>query len=309
MPINTISVAAAVTPTVIHTYLSHYLNRGPLRQKPTAHITYHEGLELIRRFLRYTSFHTVEDIQAFTSQWVPVPAWVSVEAVEIPAACLAKSAAHIQAQLKPEGLKQVGGAAWWQWRRDDAPLQAEWVEMRKDQYERSKKSDEKGKRGERIILYVHGGAYYFGSVDEHRYQIQRHARKLKARVLAPRYRLAPQFPFPCGLMDCLAAYLYLLENGYPPSTILLAGDSAGGGMVLSMLVILRDQGVPLPAGAILISPWVDLTHSFPSLGGDGKLDYIPAHGFVHKPSMDWRKCCVAHLLSYVLTRFSTAQCI
>jgi acetyl esterase/lipase len=58
-------------------------------------------------------------------------------------------------------------------------------------------------------------------------------------------------------------------------------------MVLSMLVTLRDQGVPLPAGAILISPWVDLTHSFPSLSGDGKLDYIPAHGFIHKPSASW----------------------
>jgi acetyl esterase/lipase len=58
-------------------------------------------------------------------------------------------------------------------------------------------------------------------------------------------------------------------------------------MVVSMLVTLRDQGVPLPAGAILISPWVDLTHSFPSLSGDAKLDYIPAHGFVHKPSASW----------------------
>jgi acetyl esterase/lipase len=85
----------------------------------------------------------------------------------------------------------------------------------------------------------------------------------------------------------LAAYLYLLEEKHDPSTIILAGDSAGGGMVLSMLVTLRDQGIPLPAGAILISPWVDLTHSFPSLGGDGKMDYIPAHGFVHKPSISW----------------------
>jgi acetyl esterase/lipase len=60
-------------------------------------------------------------------------------------------------------------------------------------------------------------------------------------------------------------------------------------MVLSMLVVLRDQGIPLPAGAILISPWVDLTHSFPSLGGDAKMDYIPPHGFVHKPSISWRE--------------------
>lgn len=73
----------------------------------------------------------------------------------------------------------------------------------------------------------------------------------------------------------LATYLYLLEEQHPPSTIVLAGDSAGGGMVLSLLVTMRDQGIPMPAGAILISPWVDLTHSFPSLGGDGKQDYIP----------------------------------
>jgi acetyl esterase/lipase len=93
----------------------------------------------------------------------------------------------------------------------------------------------------------------------------------------------------------LAVYLYLLDEGHDPNTIILAGDSAGGGMVLSMLVTLRDQGISLPAGAILISPWVDLTHSFPSLGGDGKMDYIPAHGFVHKPSMSWRKHCLCPL--------------
>jgi acetyl esterase/lipase len=66
-----------------------------------------------------------------------------------------------------------------------------------------------------------------------------------------------------------------------------------------MLVTLRDQRVPLPAGAILISPWVDLTHSFPSLSGDGKMDYIPAHGFLHKPSISWRKYyfCYRHDLT------------
>ncbi|KAH7397174.1 hypothetical protein BKA66DRAFT_521683 [Pyrenochaeta sp. MPI-SDFR-AT-0127] len=284
MPVNTISVGAAVTPVVIQTYLSHYLNRQPLHQKPTAHISYHEGLELIRRFLHYASFHTVEELQAFTSQWVPVPHWVHVKEVEITAGQLKRSAEYINAQLGPEGTTAVGGKTWWQWRREGTSLKAEWIEMRKDHDARKQLNITKG---DRIMLYVHGGAYFFGSVDEHRYQLQRHARKLKARVLAPKYRLAPQFPFPCGLYDCLATYLYLLEEKHDPSTIILAGDSAGGGMVLSMLVTLRDQGVPLPAGAILISPWVDLTHSFPSLGGDGKMDYIPAHGFVHKPSMSW----------------------
>jgi acetyl esterase/lipase len=284
MPVNTITVGAAVTPTVIETYILHYLKRRPLRQKPTAHISYHEGLELIRRFLHYASFHTVDELQAFTSQWVPVPVWVDAENVQIPKGALLRSADHVRAQLGPEGVKAVGGKSWWEWRRDGTTLKAEWIEMRADMEQRKRSANVKGQR---IMLYVHGGAYFFGSVDEHRYQMQRHARKLKARVLAPRYRLAPQFPFPCGLMDCLATYLFLLDQGHDPTTIILAGDSAGGGMVLSMLVIMRDQNIPLPAGAVLISPWVDLTHSFPSLGGDGKLDYIPAHGFIHKPSMSW----------------------
>lgn len=176
----------------------------------------------------------------------------------------------------------MGGCKWWKWRKPQSPLKAEWIEMRADYHERKKN----GGATKRVMLYVHGGAYFFGSVDEHRYQMQRHARKLKARVLAPRYRLAPQFPFPCGLQDCLAAYLYLLTV-QDPTTIVLAGDSAGGGMVLSMLCILRDRGIPLPAGAVLISPWVDLTHSFPSVSGDNQMDYIPSSGFHHKPSRSW----------------------
>jgi acetyl esterase/lipase len=232
--------------------------------------------------VEYSALHTIEELQAFTSQWVPVPHWVKSDEIEIPTATIRAAAEHLQKELGPEGIEQVGGKQWWQWRRDNAPLKAEWIEMRKDYHDRKAARD----KGRRVILYVHGGAYYFGSVDEHRYQMQRHARKLKARCLAPRYRLAPQFPFPCGLLDCLAAYLYLL-NEYDPTCIVVAGDSAGGGMVLSLLVLLRDQGIPLPAGGILLSPWVDLMHSFPSLSGDGKLDYIPSNGFIHKPSMGW----------------------
>ena len=202
--------------------------------------------------------------------------------VKIPVDQIARAAEILIEHLGPKGVDRVGGKLWWQWRRDDEDLQAEWIEMR-SHYNHRKKHNESCKR---VMLYVHGGAYFFGSVGEHRYQLQRHARKLQARLLAPEYRLAPQFPFPCGLHDCLATYLYLLTV-QDPSTIILAGDSAGGGMILSLLCVLRDQGVPLPAGAILISPWVDLTHSFPSLAGDGRFDYIPAHGFMHKPSMSW----------------------
>jgi acetyl esterase/lipase len=216
-------------------------------------------------------------------------------------------------QLGHKGINQVGGTKWWQWRRKGAELKAEWIEMRGDYNTRKKNND----RGRRVMLYVHGGGYFFGSVDEHRYQLQRHARKLRARVFAPRYRLAPQFPFPCGLQDCLAAYLYLLTV-QEPSEIILAGDSAGGGMVVSMLVILRDRGLPLPAGAVLISPWVDPTHSFPSVAKDSDFDYIPPHGFMQRPSPSWpppnddeiqaiAESAVSQAAGHMLPRKSTQQ--
>ncbi|KAH8126799.1 hypothetical protein ACSS6W_002386 [Trichoderma asperelloides] len=280
--LNTTSVSLAVTPTVVTTLFAHYINKKSLKEHPTTHLSYDEGLHLIRSFLEYASHHTVEEIQGFTSQWVPHPQWVKLETVTIPDEHLGRAAELIEEELGPDGIRQVGGRKWWHWRGPKGPMEAEWIEMRSDANERKKNN----KPLRRVMLYVHGGAYYFGSVDEHRYQMQRHARKLKARVLAPRYRLAPQYPFPCGLQDCIATYLYLLSI-QDPTTIILAGDSAGGGMVLTMLCLLRDQGIPLPAGGILISPWGDLTHSFPSVAGHAPLDYIPQSGFHHKPSKAW----------------------
>lgn len=245
-------------------------------------MSYDEGLHLIRAFLEYASHHTVEELQAFTAQWVPHPQWIKVEDATVSEDHLKRAGELIQEQLGPDGIRQVGGRNWWQWRRNGTDLKAEWIEMRSQYNQRNQNGD----KGRRIMMYIHGGGYFFGSVDEHRYQMQRHARKLKARVFAPKYRLAPQFPFPCGLQDCVAAYLYLLTI-HDPSEIIFAGDSAGGGMVMSTLCVLRDQGIPLPAGAVLISPWVDLTHSFPSVVQDAPLDYIPQAGFHHKPSKSW----------------------
>ena len=137
-------------------------------------------MHLIRKFLVYASHHTVEEIQRFTSQWVPHPRWVKVDELKIPEEYITKSAQAIQEQLGHHGIEKVGGKTWWQWRRPGSDLAAEWIEMRTDYQERKRTKDP----GTRVMLYVHGGAYFFGSVDEHRYQMQRHARKLKARVFA-----------------------------------------------------------------------------------------------------------------------------
>ncbi|EAW06612.1 lipase/esterase family protein [Aspergillus clavatus NRRL 1] len=263
MPLNTVALGAALTPTVVATLFSHFLHRKSRQSKPTVHISYDEGIQIIREFLTYASKHPVEDLQAFTAQRVPAPHWVKTDKVTISENHLSSAATTIINQLGSKGVSRVGGEKWWQWRGPSDGLKGEWIEMKKDYNERKRaKGDYPSQK--RIMLYIHGGAYFFGT----------------------EYRLAPQFPFPCALQDCLAAYLYLLDE-HDPKNIIFAGDSAGGGMVLSILVILRDQGLPLPAGAILISPWVDLTHSFPSVVSDCPGDYIPPNGFRHKPSAAW----------------------
>jgi acetyl esterase/lipase len=105
---------------------------------------------------------------------------VKVDEVKIAPEYTTKAADAIQEQLGHHGVEKVGGKTWWQWRRPGSELKAEWIEMKSDQHERKRTNDP----GKRVMLYVHGGAYFFGSVDEHRYQMQRHARKLKARVFA-----------------------------------------------------------------------------------------------------------------------------
>ncbi len=108
------------------------------------------------------------------------------------------------------------------------------------------------------LLYLHGGGYVMGSVATHRSLIGRLARATGLRCLALDYRLAPEHPFPAGLEDACAAYRWLRAEGIPASSIVFAGDSAGGGLVLGSLVALRDAGEPLPAAAVCLSPLADL---------------------------------------------------
>ena len=111
---------------------------------------------------------------------------------------------------------------------------------------------------ERVIFYLHGGGYAIGSVKTHRELISRISRAAGARALAINYRLAPEHPFPAAVEDATTAYRWLLENGVEPARIVIAGDSAGGGLTVATLVALRDAGDPLPAAGVCLSPWVDL---------------------------------------------------
>ncbi|HCW88710.1 MAG TPA: alpha/beta hydrolase [Marinobacter sp.] len=113
----------------------------------------------------------------------------------------------------------------------------------------------------RAILYLHGGAYIIGSPDTHRGITGHLCVSSGASVYAADYRLAPEAPFPASLEDAKAAYLALLEDGYQPAQIALAGDSAGGGLALALAMQLRDEEVGLPGAIVVFSPWADLTHS------------------------------------------------
>ena len=108
------------------------------------------------------------------------------------------------------------------------------------------------------ILYLHGGAYVAMSAHTHRSITSRLAAWSNARLFALDYRLAPEHPFPAALEDALAAYRALLATGTRPSEIVVAGDSAGGGLALALLIALRDAKESLPSAAVLFSPWTDL---------------------------------------------------
>ncbi|MFN6992854.1 MAG: alpha/beta hydrolase [Aquincola tertiaricarbonis] len=116
-----------------------------------------------------------------------------------------------------------------------------------------------------LTLYMHGGGYVIGSPRSHRHLAADIAVAAGSRAFTLDYRLAPEHPFPAALDDAVAAYRWLVESqGAQPGRIVLAGDSAGGGLVLTTLVALRDAGLPLPAAGVCISLWTDLSCSLPS---------------------------------------------
>ena len=121
--------------------------------------------------------------------------------------------------------------------------------------------DKHGADAAPVVLHLHGGGYCMGGHDTHRAFAGRLALDARARVAVPDYRLAPEHPFPAAIDDAVAAYRELLASGHDPAKVAISGDSAGGGLTVATLLSLRDAGDPMPAAAVLISPWVDLTQS------------------------------------------------
>ncbi|ESK97263.1 putative lipase esterase from carbohydrate esterase family ce10 [Moniliophthora roreri MCA 2997] len=334
MPVNALTrkVGLRVGPVVLETLVKHYFDRirkdyqqkehgddskdGKSVQLRQDELLYDEAFNVIKTFLEAASHHTVEEMQEFSNYRTISPPWVHVVRLVVPVSCCDEAARYLITALGGEDVARrvVGGVKWWQVRGING-VDAQWITAKKDWQEAKRRykmqdksaAKENLQRSEdsntydkdmdemRCILYSHGGGYYFGSVDQERYSIQRYARKINGRVFAINYRLAPQYPFPCALHDLLASYLYLIRpppeakhRPVKPAHIVVAGDSAGGGLSLALLQVIRDSGLPMPAGGVLISPWCDLTHSFPSVHTNTDTDVIPQYGLsLVKPSTLW----------------------
>ncbi len=123
----------------------------------------------------------------------------------------------------------------------------------------------------RVLLHLHGGGFFMGSPASYRNRAMRLSFRLDAEVFVPDYRLAPEHPYPAALEDALAAFhrVRQVRAGLP---VVVSGDSAGGGLAMSLLLRLREAGVPMPVGAILLSPWTDLTASGHSVDANAGRD-------------------------------------
>lgn len=125
---------------------------------------------------------------------------------------------------------------------------------------------------DKLILYFHGGGYVIGSCQGHRSIVAKFVKGCEVGALLFAYRLAPEYPFPAAIEDSVAVYRWLLAEDVSHSHIVFLGDSAGGGLCLATLIALRDQGIPLPAAAVALSPWTDLKCTGESLRTKAKVD-------------------------------------
>ncbi|MBN1303731.1 MAG: alpha/beta hydrolase [Anaerolineales bacterium] len=124
------------------------------------------------------------------------------------------------------------------------------------------------------ILYLHGGSYNSGSINSHGSLVANISNAALARSLIIEYRKAPEYLFPAAVEDALAAYRWLLSRDIPPQKIVLTGDSCGGGLALALLLKLKETGDPMPAAAVCLSPWTDLTCQGETWNANQKKDLV-----------------------------------
>ncbi|MGU3362195.1 alpha/beta hydrolase [Methylobacterium sp. M6A4_1b] len=132
----------------------------------------------------------------------------------------------------------------------------------------------------RVLLFLHGGGYMAGSLASHRHVVAEAGREAGTRTLALAYRLAPEHPFPAALEDALAGYRFLLESGVAAERIVLAGESAGGGLALATVMSLRAAGLPLPRCLWLSTPWVDLALTGATLASKAAVDPLLSRAYL-----------------------------
>jgi epsilon-lactone hydrolase len=136
-----------------------------------------------------------------------------------------------------------------------------------------------GSNPEKLILYVHGGGYVSGSCSDHRSFVSKFAAFTRVTNLIFEYRLAPEHKYPAAVEDSAKVYQWLLASGYKPENIVIAGESAGGGLTLATLLNLKDLNIPLPKAGVAISPWTDLTCSGESYLTKNKVSPAPLNSW------------------------------
>ena len=139
---------------------------------------------------------------------------------------------------------------------------------------------------EKVILYLHGGGYITGSIEDHRMMCGLLANATETKVLIPEYRLAPEHPFPAALDDALKVYQWLLDQGYSSTNMIIAGDSAGGGLSVATVLALKEKSGSLPAAVVCLSPWADL-----ALTGQSHTTKAKAEAILNKDVLhEWALC-------------------
>ena len=170
-----------------------------------------------------------------------------------------------QMEIMSIGLKALG-------KTDDISLEAFEIQGEGNTSIDAVKIETGNENSDQHLIYFHGGGYSMGSLTTHTELMGRLSRTCEAKVLGVDYRLAPEHKFPAALQDGVSSYHWLLNQGVRPENIILAGDSAGGGLVMATLLSLKDSGVALPAGAILMSPWTDLSMTGESIQSRAEQD-------------------------------------